>query len=224
MSPRDVGLFVHSARTDKAISRMRGCLGSQAIFETIYRENKDPWQSASGRYRYQSWKYDRIVDCLPAGRRFRSALDLGCGQGLLSARLAPRTEQVLGMDIAQAAVDRATATFAGYANLTFRQGNVLELPRSLDGQFDLVVIADTLYYLPAPITAEVLATVACRVSELLRPGGVCLLANHYFFSFDPDSKISRRIHDAFATSPRFRSIANTWRPFYLVSLLESAAE
>ena len=222
MSPRDVGLFVRSARTDGAISRMRGQLGTQAIFETIYRTNEDPWQSASKRYRYQGWKYDRIVACLPSGRRFRSALDVGCGLGLLSSRLAPRVDEVLGVDIAQTAVDRATATFAGCANLTFQQGNVLDLPRSLDGRFDLVVIADTLYYLPAPITAEVLASVAQRVSELLVPGGICLLANHYFFSFDPDSKISRRIHDAFAASPRFRCVANTWRPFYLVSLLESA--
>ena len=84
------------------------------------------------------------------------------------------------------------------------------------------MIADTLYYLPTPITAEVLGSVAQRVSELLTPGGVCLLANHYFFSFDPDSKISRRIHEAFAGSPRFRSLAETWRPFYLISLLECA--
>ena len=223
MSPRDVGLFVRSARTDGAISRMRGQKGTQEIFETVYRENEDPWQSASERYRYQGWKYDRIVACLPSGRRFRSALDLGCGLGLLSSRLAPLIDQVEGMDIAQAAVDRATATFADRTNLTFQQGNVLDLPHSLDGRFDLVVIADTLYYLPSPITAEVLAAVAQRVSELLTPGGVCLLANHYFFSFDPDSKISRRIHEAFAGSPRFRSLAETWRPFYLVSLLESAA-
>jgi SAM-dependent methyltransferase len=222
MSPRDIGLFVKSARTDGTIGRLHGTLDSQTTFETIYRENEDPWQSASARYRYQGWKYDRIVARLPIGRRFRHALDLGCGLGLLSTRLAPHIDQVLGMDIAQTAVDRATTASAQYTNLTFQQGDVLNLPHSLDGRFDLVVIADTLYYLPEPITAEVLAAVVRRVSELLTPDGVCLLANHYFFSFDPDSKISRRIHDAFAGSAQFQVISETWRPFYLISLLGRA--
>jgi len=223
MSPWDIGLFVRSARTDGAIGRLRGKLGARAAFEAVYQDDKDPWESGNKRYRYQGWKYDRIVASLPAGRRFRRALDLGCGLGLLSSRLAARIDEVLGIDIAQAAVNRASGAFTGRTNLTFRQGDVLDLPRGLDGQFDLVVIADTLYYLPAPITAELLESVAARVADLLAPGGLCLMANHYFFSFDPDSRLSRRIHEAFAGSSRFRFLSETWRPFYLVSMLERRA-
>ncbi|MBB6253559.1 class I SAM-dependent methyltransferase [Nitrospirillum iridis] len=220
MAPADIGLFLRSAKTDGAIGRWRGEVGQRAAFENAYGRFDDPWASGSDRYRYQGWKYDRIVDCLPAGRRFSRALDLGCGLGLLSTRLAARADAVVGMDIAQAAVDRAAIRSAAHGNVSFRQGDVLDLPRELDGQFDLVVIADTLYYLPPPLTPATLKGVAARVADLLAPGGVCLLANHYFFAADPDSRLSRRIHDAFTWSPRFHQVRESRRPFYLVSLLD----
>ena len=155
--------------------------------------------------------------------RFARALDLGCGLGLLSTRLADRADQVTGIDIAQAAVDRAAARASAYPNVSFMQGDAADLPSSLDGQFDLVVIADALYYLPPPITSEVLAKVASRIANLLVPGGLCVLANHYFFSLDPDSRLSRRIHDAFKQSPHFRVASESRRPFYIVSMLDRVA-
>jgi hypothetical protein len=48
------------------------------------------------------------------------------------------------------------------------------------------------------------------------------MANHFFFSADRDSRLSRRIHDAFAWSPRLHLLREHRRPFYLASLLEAA--
>ncbi|MEE3622810.1 class I SAM-dependent methyltransferase [Nitrospirillum sp. BR 11752] len=218
MSPADVPLFLQSARTDKAISRLRTTVGERGAFEAVYVETGDPWASADSRYRYQAWKYERIVACLPAGQRFTHALDLGCGLGLLSQHLGKRADQVLGIDIAQAAVDRAAARFGSPA-ISFRQGDVLDLDPGLDGGFDLITLADTLYYLPPPIGDDLLKQVAARMARLLKPGGLCLLANHYFFSADPESRLSRRIHDAFAWSPLFTVASQARRPFYLVTIL-----
>ncbi|HEY0282999.1 MAG TPA: methyltransferase domain-containing protein [Rhizomicrobium sp.] len=221
LAPADIALFLKSAKTDAAIARWRIELGSRAAFENAYGGDGDPWAAASPRYRYQSWKYDRLVALLPKGRRFAHALDLGCGLGLLSTRLAARADQVTGIDIAQAAVDRAAAR-ASAENVHFQQGDVTDIPSSLDGLFDLVVIADVLYYLPPPITAEVLGKIAARIAKLLVPGGLCVLVNHYFFSLDPDSRLSRRIHGAFITSPHFRVVSQHRRPFYIVSMLDKA--
>jgi len=161
------------------------------------------------------------MEYLPEGRRFARALDLGCGLGLLSQHLAKCADEVLALDIAAAAVELARLRAKGIPNLRFEQGDILHLPRALDGCFDLVVLADTLYYLPQVDEAR-LETLALRVSDLLIPGGLCLLANHHFAGLDRDSRISRRIHRAFSWSPRFRVLRDGQRPFYLVSLLQQA--
>jgi SAM-dependent methyltransferase len=228
MALRDIGLFLKSAGTDRAIARLRDELcyagydptvGNRLAFETIYRELGDPWASVHRHYRYQAWKYERIVECLPAGRRFRQALDLGCGLGLLSRKLSARADHVLGIDIAEAAVEKARRDSPDDTRLSFHQDDMQNLPGYLDGVFDLVAIADTLYYLPPPIQDQTLKTIAARVARLLEPGGLCLLVNHYFFSGDPESRVSRRIHDAFTWSPGLTRTSETRRPFYLVTVL-----
>lgn len=221
MSLRDIGLFRRSARTDQAVRTLQAEIGSRSAFESVYSTLDDPWASDDRRYRYQRLKYAGIIAALPPGRRYARTLDLGCGLGLLSRALAARSDEVLGFDIAQEAVDRARRRAADVANLRFERADFMDLPRSLDGQFDLVTLADTLYYLPSPITDDALKTAAAGVGRLLAPGGLCLLANHYVIAADPDSRLTRRIHLAFAWSARLRIVARRRRPFYLVDLLET---
>jgi SAM-dependent methyltransferase len=216
MLPRDIGLFLQSARTDAKIARMKRREGTTAAFETAYRESDDPWASASPRYRYQGLKYDRLVALLPR-KRFANALDLGCGLGLLSQKLTERAEQVLGIDIAPAAIEHARRRGAAFDNLAFEPGDILNLPASLDGKFDLVVVADVLYYL-SPLDEGILHAVVRRIADLLTPGGTCLLANHFFFAADPDSKVSRKIHRAFKACPRFAVTSEHRRAFFLATL------
>ena len=215
--PRDFTLFLVGARTDAAIERTRAAHGARAAFETAYTCSSDPWASAAPRYRYQERKYEQIMALLP-GRRFRSALDLGCGLGLLSQHLARRCDSVLGIDVAAAALAHARTRAAGIVNLDFEQGDLLDLPARLDGRFDLVVVADTLYYL-SPLGDDLLKTLSARIADLLAPGGVCLLVNHFFFSADAESRRSRRIHDAFAWSHRFSVHSHDRRAFFIATLL-----
>ncbi|HTZ70174.1 MAG TPA: class I SAM-dependent methyltransferase [Acetobacteraceae bacterium] len=220
MRPRDIGLFLRSARTDAAIAPLRARLGNQAAFDEIYAKG-DPWASADPRYLYQQRKYDVIASLLPR-RPYGRALDLGSGLGLLTRRLAAHADSVLGIDISAAAVRDATRAHADLTNVGFAQGDITNLPESLDGAFDLLVLADTLYYLPPPLNDTALKEAAQRMARLLRPGGLCLLANHYFSGADADSRLTRRIHQAFAWSPHFTLTAEYRRPFYIVSILERA--
>jgi SAM-dependent methyltransferase len=221
MSPRDIGLFLRSARTDSQIAKVRATHGARAAFEAAYSESGDPWASADPRYFYQRWKYEGLMAMLPLGRRFARALDLGSGVGALSLALTAVSDNVLGLDIAQSAVDEATRRAAGRPGLRFAQGDVCALDTDLDGGFDLVVVADTLYYLD-DVNDRSLNSVAARIGRLLAPGGLCLVANHYFYAGDQDSRLSRRIHDAFAGSPGLCVVATRRRPFYLTSLLSLA--
>ncbi len=228
MLPRDIGLFLRSARTDKAIARTRARDGARAAFEEAYSTDRDPWASANPRYRYQRNKYAGLMSFLPRGRRFGRALDLGCGGGVLSEMLAGVADDVLGLDIAQAAVDHARidaearrqARGAGddLGTLSFEQGDVTDLPASLEARFDLVVVADTIYYLDHTDDAA-LARVARTVASLVAPGGLCMVANHYFFAADKDSRLSRRIHDAFLALQPLQLVSQHRRAFYLATLL-----
>jgi len=220
MSPRDIGLFLQSARTDARIASLRKRVGARAAFEDAYAGGADPWASADRRYSYQRWKYEALIGLLPQGRRFAKALDLGSGTGTLSLALADVADTVLGLDIAQSAVDGATALAAGRIGVSFRQGDVGALDPALDGGFDLVVVADTLYYLDR-VDDLSLKTLVMRISRLLAPGGLCLVANHYFFSGDRDSRLTRRIHDSFIWSPGFDHLETHRRPFFLATLLTS---
>lgn len=220
MRPRDIGLFLRSARTDAKIATLRDEVGNQEAFDAVYRGG-DPWASADPRYLYQQRKYDVLAGLLPK-RRFARALDLGSGLGLMARRLSAFADEVLGLDIAPAAVAHARTAHADLPHVQFVQGDVMSLDPALDGGFDLLVIADTLYYLPPPLTDVTMKRVAVRVARLLRPGGLCLLANHYFAGFEADSRVSRRIHSAFAWSPAWRLVSEHRRPFYLATLLEPA--
>ena len=216
--PRDFSLFLISARTDAAIERTRARSGARAAFEEAYTRSSDPWRSAAPRYRYQQLKYEQIMALLPAGR-FHRTLDLGCGLGLLSQRLARRSDTVLGLDFAEAAVGHARERAEGIANLSFEHADILDLPTSLDATFDLVVVADTLYYL-SPLSADLLKTLSARLAQLLAPGGTLVLANHFFFAADADSRLTRRIHDAFTWSPHLSVTGHHRRSFFLATLLK----
>jgi SAM-dependent methyltransferase len=213
---RDFWLFIEGAQTDAWIARLRTEVGDHDAFETIYRESADPWRSVDPRYCYQLRKYDVLVSFVPAEPRYRSALDLGCGLGTLSRLLAGKADHVLGLDVAQSAVDRARTAHAG-SNVSFDRGDILDLPSRLNGQFDLIMIVDVLYYLP--FTSEDLLTqLAARIADLSANGGIVVLANHFFFPWDKETRVTRRIHEAFLCSSRFNLVSEHWRPFYLTTV------
>jgi SAM-dependent methyltransferase len=218
MLPRDVALFLHSARTDARIQRLKISLGSTAAaLEAVYAEDPDPWSSASSSYRYQTRKYEVLASLIPTGP-YERVLDLGCGQGLLTRRLTAHAGEVVGIDVSESAIRQARRINADKPNARFQTLDLLDLPVEIDGTFDLVVAADVLYYL-SPLDRSALDGIVNRIAALLKPGGTCLLANHYFFRFDPDSRRSRTIHDAFNGSDLFLERFEAWRPFYLATLL-----
>jgi SAM-dependent methyltransferase len=83
-------------------------------------------------------------------------LDVGCGSGdvsLLAAELVGRTGEVIGVDRAAAAVDRASqcAQARGAHNIRFLEGDPAEL--EFDRPFDAVVGRLVLMYYPDPVAA-----------------------------------------------------------------------
>jgi SAM-dependent methyltransferase len=223
-SIRDVGLFLTSARSDAQLEALRReFAGGPEAFDRLYENapQHDPWASGSPRYHYQRRKYDALLGLLPA-RSYRRALDLGCGLGLFTERLSAYAEEVVGIDISAVAIRHGAERTRALKNVEMRQGDVMALGADLDARFDLIVIADTLYYLPAPIQDELLKTVAARVSRLLTPDGIVMLVNHYFPLPNSETRLTLRIHRAFQWSPAFVLLSEHRRAFFLATLLGNA--
>ena len=80
------------------------------------------------------------------GRRFASALDLGCGTGLCGPLLRPMCDRIGGVDLSQRMLDRAAARGV-YDTLACAE--VVDHLRSTDARHDLVVAADVFIYVGA---------------------------------------------------------------------------
>jgi SAM-dependent methyltransferase len=223
-SVRDIGLFLTSARSDARLEALRHEFAAcPAAFDHLYESapQNDPWASGSPRYHYQRRKYDALLALLPA-RPYRRALDLGCGLGLFTERMSRRAEEVVGIDISAVAIRHAAERTRALKNVEMRQGNIMTLGPELDGRFDLIVIADTLYYLPPPIRDDVLKSAAARIARLLTPDGVLMVVNHYFPLPNAETRLTLRIHRAFQWSPAFVQLSEHRRAFFLATLLGNA--
>jgi predicted TPR repeat methyltransferase len=106
-----------------------------------------------------AWRFDKhlvknlgyrapalIAEALSAmapGRRFASALDLGCGTGLMGEALRDRVERLAGVDLSAAMI--AKARERGVYD-EFNIGDAVAPMRERPSAFDLIVAADVFVY------------------------------------------------------------------------------
>lgn len=136
-------------------------------FDATYDRHDDPWGFES-RW-YEKRKRALTIASLP-DERYGSALELGCSIGVLTADLASRCDELLAIDVSQAAVDRARARVGDAARIE-RADLLDEFP---DGRFSLVVFSEVGYYFRPPELARVLDA----IEGALAPGGT-LVACHW---------------------------------------------
>jgi predicted TPR repeat methyltransferase len=94
------------------------------------------------------------LSAVASGRRFASALDLGCGTGLMGEALRDRVDHLVGVDLSGAMIAKARERGL-YDRLAV--GDAAALMRERQGIFDLIVAADSLVYVGdlAPLFAAV---------------------------------------------------------------------
>jgi len=92
-----------------------------------------------------------------------SVLDVGCGLGRLTVKLAIPNREVTGVDLSPEMIARARKEGRGALHLTFHCGDFLERNFTAQ-QFDCVISAATLHHMPENVAVP-------RMVELLRPGG-----------------------------------------------------
>ncbi|SFF65526.1 N-acetylglucosaminyl deacetylase, LmbE family [Curtobacterium sp. YR515] len=121
---------------------------SRESFDAHYERKPEGWDFEGSWYERR--KRAVTLAALPR-ERYRSALELGCATGVLTAALTERADAVLGTDIAAAPLERARLRAPA---ARFVQA---ELPSEWpDGRWDLVVVSEVGYYLsPADLDATI---------------------------------------------------------------------
>lgn len=141
------------------------------VFDRLYAGNPDPWNFETSDY--ERAKYAETLGALD-GRRFGQVLELGCSIGVMTAFLAERAERVIGVDIAEAALERARTRCAAFEHVSFQRCSLPgEFPDVGAGSCDAVLVSELLYFLSPADNAEL----AASVLRILAPGGIVVLVN-----------------------------------------------
>jgi 2-polyprenyl-6-hydroxyphenyl methylase/3-demethylubiquinone-9 3-methyltransferase len=106
---------------------------------------------------------------LPAGAKI---LDLGCGNGSLTAALSLRTWKVFGVDASESGIHNAREAYPWITFSCAEIGSELPAMYGLDN-FDAIVCAEVIEHVYSPR-----ALVKCAF-ELLRPGGLFIITTPY---------------------------------------------
>jgi SAM-dependent methyltransferase len=108
-----------------------------------------------------------VIEHCPRG----IGLDVGCGTGVLAARLAANGYEMTGIDPSAGMLD---VLHARYPALTAVKGSGTSLPFP-EGSFDLVLTVAVMHHIADPVD------VACTLAEMVRvakPGGRILVWDH----------------------------------------------
>jgi len=137
------------------------------------------------------------------------ALDLGCGTGTLTRRLAERCGEAVGVDLSPSMLAEARARTPRNCNARYIEGDFRSV-FATEERFDVVTAVATLHHLPV---AEAFRAAAARV----RPGGLLLVVDLRESPVFPDGvqALGRWVLDHFdqwllARRPRRPGASEAW--------------
>jgi SAM-dependent methyltransferase len=143
-------------------------------WEARYRSGDTPWEKGAGA--------PPLEEFLARERVTGRVLVPGCGSGHDVRLLAAQGAQVVGLDLAPAAIQRAAA-HAAVAGETYVLGDFFALPREWSGAFD-AVFEHTCFCAIDPARRD---DYVRSLLEVLRPGGLFVAVFYLEPGHDPDA-------------------------------------
>jgi trans-aconitate methyltransferase len=182
---------------------------ADAYFERMYDGADDPW-GFDTRW-YERRKYALTLAALP-NERYARVFEPGCSFGALSERLASRCDALVASELIPAVADRARERLARFDHVQVVTAPIPEYWP--EGEFDLVLLSEVLYYLNEAGARELWK----HVEESTREGAH-LIAVHYRGATNyPVS--GDRAHDWLRSRARLRSIGRYEEASFLLELFE----
>lgn len=133
----------------------------------------DPWNYTSNYLEILRHQREvEMLDRVRGGKRFDSALEIGCAEGVFTKILADRCDSLLATDFSEDALSRARRRCQGDEHVSFAQ---IDLRNDLlPGVFDLIVAIHVVEYIKNPLS---LRRVRDKLVRGLRTGGYLLLGS-----------------------------------------------
>jgi SAM-dependent methyltransferase len=144
-------------------------------FDALYQADPDPWKFETSDY--EAEKYAATIAALPKSR-YCSAFEIGGSIGVLTEKLATRTDQLLSIDVSKIAQARAIQRCQNLSHVRFQ---IMQVPNEFpEERFDLILVSEVGYYL----SLKDLKTAQQQILEALEPGGHLLLVHWTLYAKD----------------------------------------
>ena len=146
---------------------------AEAFFEDLWKQG-DPWEFETSAFERD--KYARQFAILQ-GHRYSRVLEVGCGNGCFTRRIAGIADRVVALDISPTAIAQARQAADRREAIDFRIANIMDYDPQAEGPWDLVVMSETICYLGWLYSLFDVAWLACQLLSATRAGGRLLMAN-----------------------------------------------
>ncbi|SLJ88341.1 PIG-L family deacetylase [Clavibacter michiganensis] len=180
-------------------------------FDAAYARAEDPWRVQT-RW-YERRKRLATLAALP-DERYGRALEIGCSIGVTTAGLAERVDELLAVDVAPTAVERARVRLADAPQVRLEVRDVgADWPA---GAFDLVVMSEVGYYLDDAAFDRVLAA----LPGALGAGGA-LVACHWRHPEGDFRRTGDEVHARLAAVPGLHVLMRHEEDDFLLEVLSA---
>lgn len=162
------------------------------VVKTLIGSKRYKWDKeyASGRWDYfndalQVSRYEAVLQFVDGYAGKRTILELGCGEGILQARMRPGSyERFLGIDISKVAIRKAS--LLKDRSTDYKCGDMEKFVPS--GKFSLLIFNEVLNYSDDPVR------LLTRYTGFLEPNGLVICS---FFETEHSLQIMRDIERRF---------------------------
>ena len=179
-------------------------------FQRIYQRNRDPWDFETSDYERE--KYRRTLESLPLAR-YRSAVEVGCSIGVLTAQLATRCDRLLGLDVSEEALDEARLRCGAMRHVRFA---CMQVPEEMPQEsFELLIVSEVAYYW----SAADLKRAAEGLATIHRRGGHLVLV-HLTEAVRDYPLTGDDVHDYWLCRPEWKSVSSDRFERYRIDVLE----
>lgn len=111
-----------------------------AEFEQMYQDFEDPWEQTT---REQNALEKYVALELVRQHGYKRVMELGCGLGDFTAKLSVWADVVLGIDVSETAIDKASKR---HPNLNFETADLLDYEVYHRFQPDCIIMAEITWY------------------------------------------------------------------------------
>lgn len=146
---------------------------ARSFFEGLWQQG-DYWELEKSPF--EQAKYARQMELI-SGRRYHRVLEIGCGAGWFTRSLATISDRVVAIDVAPAAIERAIAGGTAGGTIDFRVGDIMSGDPGAEGPFDLIVLAETIYYLGWLYSFFKIGWLAAQLFDATADNGIFVMTN-----------------------------------------------